>query len=200
MPQISAGSDVKFHELNPLFAGYDRCSPGHSFGPTVREYYLIHYIFEGRGTYWTEGKEYVLSAGECFLIKPGQVTRYQADMEDPWYYVWIGFEGSLAEEFEQLPPVPIRGLLLPGQGLQPVADRFRLPRREIAQPSVPVQEQPLGRPVLQPRLDGWGVEAHGGGQPVPEVLLPPLQKGQPVENRLFHGDPSFYWKSSRMAA
>lgn len=105
MPQISAGSDIRFHELNPLFAGYDRCCPGHSFGPAVREYYLLHYIFEGKGTYWVEGKEYALSAGECFLIKPGQMTRYQADMEDPWYYVWIGFEGSLAEEFAQLPPV-----------------------------------------------------------------------------------------------
>ncbi len=105
MLEISAGSDKKFHELNPLFAGFDRCSPGHFFGPAVREYYLLHYILEGKGIYQVEGKEYSLSAGECFLIKPDQVTRYQADREDPWYYVWIGFDGTLADDFWQLPPV-----------------------------------------------------------------------------------------------
>lgn len=105
MPQISTASDRRFHELNPLFAGYDHCSPGHFFGPAVREYYLLHYILSGKGTYCVDGKTYILSAGDSFLIKPGQLTRYEADINEPWHYVWIGFNGILADDFKQLPPV-----------------------------------------------------------------------------------------------
>lgn len=105
MSQISSGADKKFHELNPLFTGYEHCRPGHFFGPAEREYYLLHYILEGEGFYWVEGKEYYLSAGESFLIKPGQITKYQADERNPWYYVWIGFNGMLAEDFRMLSPV-----------------------------------------------------------------------------------------------
>lgn len=105
MPEISAGAEKRFHELNPLFVGYDYCSPGHSFGPAVRDHYLLHYIFSGKGKFWVEGKEYILNAGESFLIKPRQVIRYQADQADPWYYAWIGFDGELTKDFENAAPV-----------------------------------------------------------------------------------------------
>lgn len=105
MPEISVGENKNFRDLNPLFAGYEYCRPEHSFGPAVREYYLIHHVMAGKGTYYVEEKAYRMQKGDTFLIKPNLLTKYQADGEDPWYYVWIGFNGSLSEDFESLPPV-----------------------------------------------------------------------------------------------
>ena len=105
MVEISAGDHKTFQDLNPLFAGYEQCEKGHVFGPAIREYYLIHHVLSGKGTYTVEGKTYHLSKGGTFLIKPGQLTVYQADEESPWFYVWIGFSGKLARELDPLPPV-----------------------------------------------------------------------------------------------
>ena len=103
--EISVGRNKTFHELNPLFCGYEHCIPGHTYGPAVREYYLIHYILSGEGYFTADGERHHLKKGECFLIKPRQITKYWADMDHPWYYVWIGFNGELAADFEKLPPV-----------------------------------------------------------------------------------------------
>jgi AraC family transcriptional regulator of arabinose operon len=34
----------------------------------------------------------------CFLIYPNEITYYQADKENPWHYMWIGFHGAKASE------------------------------------------------------------------------------------------------------
>jgi hypothetical protein len=34
-----------------------------------------------------------------FLIKPNVLTRYEADQENPWTYVWVGFSGEKCEQF-----------------------------------------------------------------------------------------------------
>ena len=77
--------------------GWENCLPKHSFGPTVRSYFLFHYIVQGEGTLFTSDGCYTLHTGQGFLIFPGEVTYYQADEREPWQYYWFGFDGYEAE-------------------------------------------------------------------------------------------------------
>lgn len=76
--------------------GCSRTEPLHSFGPALKPYYLIHYVLSGKGILSTKGKEYRLEAGYGFLITPEELAFYQADEQEPWTYVWVGFSGTKA--------------------------------------------------------------------------------------------------------
>ena len=89
--------DHKFHDLYVCFCGYSECEPKHSYGHAARANYIIHFILEGKGIYRTENHTYELSAGQGFLIEPEMLTWYQADQENPWSYIWIGFGGKEAK-------------------------------------------------------------------------------------------------------
>ena len=78
--------------------GLSRTEPLHSFGPAIKPHYLIHFVLSGKGKFSIGGKEYPLEQGYGFLIPPEELSFYQADEEDPWTYVWVGFGGSLAGE------------------------------------------------------------------------------------------------------
>ena len=81
-------------DLSIDFYGYEECTPSYSFGPAIRENYVIHYISKGKGIFYYKNQEIPLSAGDLFLLKPNEVTFYQADQEDPWAYYWIGIGGN----------------------------------------------------------------------------------------------------------
>lgn len=92
-------SNRKFSELYLCFCGYSKCEPLHSFGPAVRPDYLIHFILNGKGRYYIEDMQHCLEAGQGFLIEPNTLTFYQADAEEPWEYLWIGFNGTNVKEY-----------------------------------------------------------------------------------------------------
>lgn len=92
-------------DLNPVFAGYSQCPPGRYIIPDHRQSTLIHCVLKGCGTFYLNSTEFQVHAGQAFIILPGQAASYQADKKDPWYYRWVGFTGSLAESFSELPPV-----------------------------------------------------------------------------------------------
>lgn len=73
--------------------GYENCAPGHSYGPILRNGYLIHYILGGCGIYKARGKLFRLEEGDAFLICPGELIYYEADRHTPWSYTWIGMQG-----------------------------------------------------------------------------------------------------------
>ncbi len=73
--------------------GYENCAPGHSYGPVLRNGYLIHYILSGSGIYKARGKLFRLKKDDAFLICPGELIYYEADNKDPWSYTWIGMQG-----------------------------------------------------------------------------------------------------------
>ncbi len=83
--------------LTIYYCGKEQCSSGHFFGPAIRKHYLMHVVLKGKGIYRTGGNEYVLHEGEAFLIKPQEVTYYQADKDEPWEYAWAAFAGAEAE-------------------------------------------------------------------------------------------------------
>ncbi len=89
----------------PADAGFQDCDKGYGFGPNVRDYYLIHYVESGKGIFKNERAEYEVKAGEAFLIRPGEVTYYEASEEMPWSYIWIGMKGKLSSKFSSLPDI-----------------------------------------------------------------------------------------------
>lgn len=48
----------------------NKCTPAHSFGPAIRDHFLIHYIIEGSGTFLENGKLYKLHKNQGFIIFP----------------------------------------------------------------------------------------------------------------------------------
>lgn len=86
-----------FTDFYMLFCGMQECTPSYSFGPAVREHYVLHYCVKGKGYYYVRNQKYTLHSGDAFLILPNELTFYQADEEDPWTYIWIGFDGMKAD-------------------------------------------------------------------------------------------------------
>lgn len=92
----------KFKDINPRILGYHKCKPGYDYGKTIRDYYLIHYVKKGKGIFVAGGKKYNVSAGQIFILKKNQLGHYVASVDDPWEYIWVGFDGTFAEKINTL--------------------------------------------------------------------------------------------------
>jgi len=95
--------------LNPVQLGQEKCEPGHSFGPAVRTHWLLHYVVSGCGRFVKGGETYLVRPGQTFVIAPYEETYYEADMVNPWHYIWIGFTGE--------PPYPLDMAVLHAPGI-----------------------------------------------------------------------------------
>ena len=89
--------DYSDHVEMAIFnCGLEHCAPLHSWGPAVRDHYLIHLVVDGHGCYRAGGQEHHLGPGDLFLLRPGQLAGYSASEDDPWEYYWVGFAGPSA--------------------------------------------------------------------------------------------------------
>ena len=87
-------------DLHPLLVGYYQCPSGNCFGPHIREYYLIHFVLNGKGILINSRGTHTVSKGEMFIIREGEQTTYIADKDDPWEYTWIAFRGNRTALFD----------------------------------------------------------------------------------------------------
>ena len=78
--------------------GYEKCEPTHFFGPTIRDFYVLHFLVSGKGEYQVRGRTIPLKKGDCFLVIPNEPIFYRADPEDPYEYYWVGFHEHTAME------------------------------------------------------------------------------------------------------
>jgi AraC family transcriptional regulator of arabinose operon len=84
-------------DLYLCYCGSQICNSGHAYGPEIRTEFLIHIVLSGCGSYTVGSKTYEIGPNTAFLIYPGVTTYYEASREDPWTYIWVGFNGIKAE-------------------------------------------------------------------------------------------------------
>ena len=83
-----------------------KCEPFFSYGPTVLNQYIFHYIISGKGycccgnspEIW-DNYELEVNAGEGFLLEPNVKHLYHADPQNPWHYIWIIFNGLSVPQY-----------------------------------------------------------------------------------------------------
>ena len=78
--------------------GYEKCQSSHRFGPSLRDNYIVHFVISGKGRYTVNDTTHHLGVGDFFLIRPNELVDYEADVQDPWEYYWIGFSGTKVKE------------------------------------------------------------------------------------------------------
>lgn len=89
--------DTNNFDLNVDHYGAEICEGNYSFGPTIRDNFVLHFIVDGKGKFTIDGQTIELGVGDMFILPKGKVTFYQADKKHPWTYLWVGFSGSKAE-------------------------------------------------------------------------------------------------------
>ncbi len=97
----SAGTEPLNAFAEVLHAGYEKCAPKH-YASIPRDHYLLHLVLAGQGKLRVGQQLYRLRSHQCFLIRPGQEHAYQADAENPWEYIWLGFCGVTDHALHQV--------------------------------------------------------------------------------------------------
>ncbi len=92
------GDESVGDELILCDVGFEYCAPKHTYGPTVREYYLFHLVIDGQGTFKINDRVFDVTANQAFFVRPEELHTYVADEQKPWHYAWLGFKGSKARE------------------------------------------------------------------------------------------------------
>lgn len=87
-----------YDDLNLYEIGCQKCPSGYSFGPIIRNNYVLHFILEGTGTLYLQDQAFPVSAGQAFVIPPKLVAHYAASNDTPWNYIWIHFNGQKTSE------------------------------------------------------------------------------------------------------
>lgn len=83
--------------LSVIQCGLTICHSGHSSIKMVYPCYSATFIIEGKGTYYMKGKSYELGAGQGFIIVPNIPNVYIADVDEPWKYIYVCFNGADAK-------------------------------------------------------------------------------------------------------
>lgn len=102
MKEFHFHDNTNSSELYMYYCGISSCLPGHTWGPAIRDHYVIHYVLSGEGTLKIRDKIYHLKENEGFLLSPTEVSTYSASQENPWEYVWVGFHGLNASNYLRL--------------------------------------------------------------------------------------------------
>jgi len=86
-------------DLYLVHCGYHQCSPNYSYNHKIPNEYHLHFVMNGKGTLFVNGKKYIANKNDIFIIPKGTEFSYKADQIDPWEYGWVTFDGVKAEDY-----------------------------------------------------------------------------------------------------
>lgn len=102
----------RYFELRLFECGYEQTIPDKVFSFTPKQYYVVHLVIAGHGTFVNKHQTFKLKKGDMFFINPGELPHYYPDPKDPWTYVWLGFGGVNAHDYLDYAGVSVKSPIL----------------------------------------------------------------------------------------
>lgn len=80
-------------DIRVVYAGPENATPGSRFGPVIRSVYIIECCTGGRGSVIINGKEFDISAGDCYVLLPGDAVIHTSDAAQTREGFWCALDG-----------------------------------------------------------------------------------------------------------
>lgn len=87
------------NDLYLVHCGQQQCPPGYTYDHKIPNEYHLHFVLNGKGILIINNKTYHIKKNDIFLIPKGYPVQYFADDKEPWEYVWVTFDGMMAENY-----------------------------------------------------------------------------------------------------
>ncbi len=87
------------NDLYLVHCGQQQCPPGYTYNHKIPNEYHLHFVLNGKGVLIINDITYHIKKNEIFLIPKGVKIQYFADEKEPWEYVWVTFDGVMAENY-----------------------------------------------------------------------------------------------------
>jgi len=94
--------------------------PGHVYGPSACNAYLLQYCLEGKGIMEVDGNRISLVKGDLIVTFPGQIRYERADSQEPWAFLWVGLTGESTNLFFQQMGMTQENPVLPDCASSPI--------------------------------------------------------------------------------
>lgn len=86
------------NELNMYYCGKRVKTQNHSYGPQIRDHYLLVYIKEGDAILFLNKKHYNLCSGQLLCMFPNEKIYYTAK-GSLWSNLWVGVYGTRSDSY-----------------------------------------------------------------------------------------------------
>lgn len=87
------------NDLYLVHCGLQQCSPGYTYNHKIPNEYHVHFVLQGKGTLEVNSQLYSIKKDDIFLIPKDCNIHYFADYDNPWEYMWITFDGKMAQTY-----------------------------------------------------------------------------------------------------
>lgn len=93
--------DVPTHSIDLflIHCGYHKCPPNYIFDHEELNEYHLHFVLNGKGTLIINNIKYNVKKNDIFILPKDYIVKYYADSIDPWEYIWVTFNGTLAHTY-----------------------------------------------------------------------------------------------------
>lgn len=67
--------------------------------PRIDQYFTIHLVVEGQGTFIINEHKYNVKQGDMFFLLPNTTVSYYTHKKNPWKYYWINVDGPQIQSY-----------------------------------------------------------------------------------------------------
>ena len=101
MIRFEINTVVGASDIIPVMVGRADCPPEIAYGQFTKDNYVILACLSGSGVVRSSSGRHYVKGGEMFVVHPMEDPSYTTDPDNPWFYVWIAFNGKRAEIFDR---------------------------------------------------------------------------------------------------